>query len=147
MSFLTRRTFISLVLAAALIAIFSGESSAQLKGFRIHSPINDYTYVWFGGTDCRIKYRRTQNSLRVLEVRYTVDGNFIGTGTPNLINSYQYPYFWSSPIPAGGVVYEYVLRADAIQVGTGNVIATDTVRFRVMGLQGLADSPSTFLKH
>ncbi|MEP6901385.1 MAG: hypothetical protein ABJA66_06515 [Actinomycetota bacterium] len=133
MSEFNRRDFLRYLTVTALIPLVGKEVSAQIKNFILTSPVNGFTYYWQGSLPCSVSFTRRQNSPRVARVDYKANGVLAGSGFPNPNPNQNFNFQWSLPIPSlqGD---NYILTAEAIQVGTGNVIATVSTSFTVLRL-------------
>jgi hypothetical protein len=137
MSKLKRRDFLC-CLSVASIFPFIGENevSAQVKNMKLTSPVHGATYTWVGGpVECRLMFRKKQAYPRIVRVDYRANGVLIGSGFPHANANQNFYYSWAIPIPSTQGD-NYTLRAEAIQVRTGNVVGTDSVDFRIIRLQG-----------
>jgi hypothetical protein len=136
MSEINRRNFLCYLSAAVLIPLVGQEEvSAQIKNFKLTSPVNGNEYVWFGPLECRLNFRKRQAFPRIARVDYKANGTLIGSGFPGTNLNQNFYYSWFMPVPSAQGD-NYVFRAEAVQAVTGNIVGTDTVNFRVIRLSG-----------
>ncbi len=137
MSKLKRRDFLYYLSAVAFIPLVGQqEVFAQVKNLKLISPVHGATYTYVGGPmECRLKFRQKQVYPRIVRVDYRANGTLIGSGLPHANANQNFYYSWAIPVPSlqGD---DYILRAEAIQARTGNIVGTDSVDFRVIRLQG-----------
>ncbi len=137
MSKLKRRDFLCYLSSVALFPFIGQEEvSAQVKNFKLTSPIHEATYTYVGGPmECRLQFRKKQVYPRIVRVDYRANGILVGSGLPHANANQNFYYSWAIPIPSPQGD-NYTLRAEAIQARTGNIVGTDSVDFRIVRLQG-----------